>query len=346
MINPVRSALAVVVAGLVGVPAPVSTSTAPAAIQSDLDAFMQKVVARRDENWKKLQQYILDETELVQVRGPSQLPVWGDRREYTWFIKEGYFVRSPLKANGVAISEDDRRKYEDNYLRRAKARDKSEIAKIKKAGDAPDGPPNDPNLQAERIPEEPPATLDAFLSQTRRPQFIDSAYFLKFKFEQGKYALVGRETFEGEDVLRIEYYPERLFSNDRDRQAEREKRRDPKDKPTDNRLDEKLEQMMNKISLVTIWVLPKTHQIVKYTFDNVHFDFLPAAWLVRVNDLKASMTMSQSVKEVKDLWLPKDVDWHFSAMLAIGGFDVRYHLEYHDYRQATTSGRIKGGQER
>jgi hypothetical protein len=32
-------------------------------------------------------------------------------------------------------------------------------------------------------------------------------------------------------------------------------------------------------------------------------------------------------------------------MLAIGEFDVRYHLQYHDYRQATTSGRIKGGTE-
>ena len=198
-------------------------------------------------------------------------------------------------------------------------------------------------VQAERVPEEPPASLDAFLAQTRQPQFIDSAYFLKFKFEQGKYALVGRETLDGQDLLRIEYYPARLFSNDRDREAEREKRRKPDEKPKDNRWDAKMEEMMNKISLVTIWVEPKSYQIVKYTFDNVNFDFLPAAWLVRVNDLKASMTMSQPVKDVKDLWLPRDIDWYFSAMLAIGTFDVRYHLEYHDYRQATTSGRIKGG---
>ena len=39
---------------------------------------------------------------------------------------------------------------------------------------------------------------------------------------------------------------------------------------------------MNKVSLVTLWVEPKAHQIVKYTFDNVSFDFLPGAWLVRV----------------------------------------------------------------
>ena len=189
MINPVRSALAVVVAGLVGVPAPVSTSTAPAAIQSDLDAFMQKVVARRDENWKKLQQYILDETELIQVRGPSQLPVWGDKREYTWFIKEGYFVRSPLKANGVAISEDDRRKYEDNYLRRAKARDKSEIAKIKKAGDAPTVDPTMPTSRPNASRKSHQRRSTRFSHRRGSPQFIDSAYFLKFKFEQGKYAL-------------------------------------------------------------------------------------------------------------------------------------------------------------
>ena len=34
-----------------------------AAAESDLDAFMQQVLAHRDDNWKKLQQYILDERE-------------------------------------------------------------------------------------------------------------------------------------------------------------------------------------------------------------------------------------------------------------------------------------------
>jgi hypothetical protein len=97
--------------------------------------------------------------------------------------------------------------------------------------------------------------------------------------------------------------------------------------------------MMNKVSLVTIWVEPKSHQIVKYTFDNVNFDFLPAAWLVRVSDLKASMTMSQAFK---DIWLPRDVDFYAAATLAVGSFDVRYHLDYTDYKQASTSGRIKG----
>ena len=87
-------------------------------------------------------------------------------------------------------------------------------------------------------------------------------------------------------------------------------------KPRSRRgLEAAMERMMNKVSLVTIWVEPKSHQIVKYTFDNVNFDFLPAAWLVRIDDLKASMTMSQPFK---DVWLPKDVDMFFSAMIAIG----------------------------
>ena len=43
--------------------------------QSDPDAFMQKVLASRDGNWKRLRQYILDERERIEVRGPSRQPV-------------------------------------------------------------------------------------------------------------------------------------------------------------------------------------------------------------------------------------------------------------------------------
>src|SRR5881296_3596551 len=63
--------------------------------QTDLDAFMKQVLARRDDNWKKLQQYVLDERETVQVQGPGRVPLWGERRDYTWYIRDGFFVRSP-----------------------------------------------------------------------------------------------------------------------------------------------------------------------------------------------------------------------------------------------------------
>ena len=304
----------------------------PVSSQSDLDTFMQTVLAARDENWKKLQQYILDEDERIEVRGPTNLPVWGDKREYAWYIREGYFVRSPVRANGVEVGEEDRRKYEDDFLRRVKARDKrGERGRGSGAG-AVEVP-----VEGQEAPADAPKSVDAFLTQVRQPQFVDSAYFLRFKFEQGKYALVGREKFDGLDVLRIEYYPARLFSHEQEQQEKRQAQKKP------NRgedFEATMEKLMNKVALVTLWVEPKSHQIVKYTFDNVNFDFLPAAWLLRVDDLKASMSMSQAFK---DVWLPRDVEFYFSSMLAIGSFSVKYHLDYHDYREAKTSGRIKGG---
>ncbi len=304
------------------------TASAAVHAQSDLDALMKSVLAHRDENWKKLQQYILDEQDRIDVRGPSKAPVWGERRDFTWFIRDGYFVKSPLKVNGVTVSEADRRSFEDDYLKRAKARDRR----------APPAPAENAASASAAAQGEAggPADVDALLRQRRQPGFIESAYFLRFKFEQGKYALVGHESFDGRDVLRVEYYPARLFSHETDKQQRRAQEHEPSSSGDD--MDAAIERMMNKVSLVTLWIDPKASQIVKYTFDNVNLDFLPAAWLIRVNDLRASMTMTQAFP---DVWLPRDVDMYFAAMLAIGDFDVRYHLDYHDYRQATTSGRIK-----
>src|SRR5204862_4313071 len=76
--------------------------------------------------------------------------------------------------------------------------------------------------------DEPPLNVDGLLKQTRQPQFISSAYFLRFKFEEGKYALVGRETLDGHETLRIEYYPARLFGGTDRRQNGREPSADEK----------------------------------------------------------------------------------------------------------------------
>src|SRR5262249_28050876 len=154
--------------------------------QSDLDAFMRTVLAGRDDNWRKLQQYILEEREQIELRGPSRTPVWGEQRDYTWYLRDGFFVRSPVKVNGAAVSEADRRKYEAEYLRRAQQRDQR-------------GPPPPPLTDA-------PKDTDSLIRQARQPQFVSSAYFLRFKFEEGKYALVGHETVDGRDTLRVEYY--------------------------------------------------------------------------------------------------------------------------------------------
>ena len=324
-------ALAATCALLLAARAPAQTSPEKT---SDLDAFMKQVLARRDENWKKLQQYVLDEREAFDVRGPGGAQVWGERREYSWFIRDGFFVRSPLKFNGVEIGEGDRRKFEADYLKRQQEREKRRA----QAAAAGQPPPSDTTiaitndgLVIEREDDQP-LNVDGLLKQTRQPEFISSAYMLRFRFEEGKYALVGRETFDGREVLRIEYYPANLFrGTDRRRNREGASERD-------KAYDAAYRRMMNKVALVTLWVEPKAHQIVKYTFNNVGFDFLPVQWLLHVDDLRATMTMSEPFP---DVWLPRDLELKIDLMLAIGELDLRYALEYHDYRRADVTAKVK-----
>ena len=237
--------VAVVVAGALG--QEVATAPVP---QSDLDAFMKQVVVKRDDNWKKFQQYILDEREQFELRGPGKVPLWGDRRDYTWYVRDGFFVRSPLKANGVPVSEEERRAYEDRFLQREQSREKRRVAK------------------AEPEEERTPMDAQSLIRQSREPQFISSAYFLKFKFEEGKYAFVGKETLDGREVLKVEYYPAKLFSKE---QNSREHRRNNGQKLKDDNYDAALEKMLNKVSMVTLWIEPSAHQIVKYDF---HLSFI------------------------------------------------------------------------
>src|ERR1700704_3314170 len=100
-----RSSLAQASAAVVAAVAVAVSVTGPlvAAAPSppgELDALMRQVLEKRDENWKKLQQYVLDEREQFELRGPAGATVWGERRDYTWFIRDGFFVRSPVKVNG------------------------------------------------------------------------------------------------------------------------------------------------------------------------------------------------------------------------------------------------------
>ena len=303
----------------------VSDETTPEVLaQTDLDTFIRQVLAKRDENWKKLQQYVLDEHEKVDVMGPALVPLIGERRDYRWYIRDGYFVRSPLVFDGVTVTDAERRKFEDDFLKEAKAREQRMATKPAESAQAEPASPG----------PETPTGIDALVSQTRQPQFIDTAYFLRFKFEEGKYALVGREKLDGRDVLRVEYYPARLFSDARDGEPRR-----GGGKPRDKRQDLEIERLMNKNSLVTLWIEPKDKQIVKFLFDNVQTDFMPVSWFVRLEDIKASMTMSQPFK---DVWLPREVDLVMKATLAVGMIDLHYHLDYVDYREAKTSGRIIG----
>jgi hypothetical protein len=304
--------------------------------QTDLDAFMKEVVVRRDDNWRKLQQYILDEREELMLTGPGGSKLWGQQRDFTWFVREGFFVRSPVKVDGAEVGDADRRKAEDQYLRRTQRRD----ARGRPAGPE-NAPPDSSGAGALARPDnndnndtsaEQLTNVDGLIRQTRQPQFVSSSYFLRFKFDEGRYALAGREKFEGRDVLKVEYYPTKLYDGENRRRRGNDDRN-----PRQRQQENDLRQLMNKVALVTLWIEPATHQIVKYTFDNVDFEFLPGAWLVKVDTVKASMTMSQPFPEV---WLPRDIDLQVALTIAIGQFNFRQNVSYRDYREANVASKV------
>ncbi len=88
---------------------------------------------------------------------------------------------------------------------------------------------------------------------------------------------------------------------------------------------------MNKTALVTLWVDPAEHQIVRYTFDNVWMDFLPGGWLVKIDDIRASMTMGQPFPGV---WLPREMNIHAGVTVAAGSLEAAYARRFTNYKQA------------
>ena len=293
-----------------------------AAPQSDLDAFMERVLERREIDRKALSDYILDEKEEFEILGPGRFRLHRTSREYTWIVKEDMHVRSPLRYDGVAVPDDERVRYEENWLRREKrrqerkAKGETEDAEVEVSGSGVD-------VSGKTVPTE--------------PRFVSEAYFMDFKFEPGNYYLAGREQFEGQEVVKIEYYPTRLFGGKDDEKTPRELRRD-RGQDRERQLENEIERKMNQTSLITLWVDPKIHQIVKYTFDNVWLDFLPAAWLVRIDSMRASMTMFQPFEGV---WLPRGIDISAEVTLANGTFAAAYERRFSDYRQAEVKSRIR-----
>ena len=442
----------------------------PAAGQNEIDGFMEQVLERRDENRITLEDYVLDEVETLEFLGPVGLPLQGFRREYTWYVREGYHVRSPVRFDGVAISEDERQAFEtewlsnerrrmarrggrrrwsrrstyDNVMRSverewgrrvsddvgraltsdadargdgfaavvvggesilddlggieavgfgavvARTRDVFVMVELDRVEDheavglvmrmlprfvgvlhtatdeelaalvelielavrsgldvdhvdieldamhrvltARELPAPVETLARARTADEvsvgsqaTDATGEPASEQRLQPRFVSEAYFLDFEFEPGNYYVVGREVLAGREVVKIEYYPEQLFS-DEDARVDSDDRED------------RVEAGFDKTSLVTLWVDPAEHQIVKFTFDNLGFDFLPGRWLVRLDDLVASMVMSQPFRGV---WLPDTVELTGQMTLATGTYTIRYGRTFSNYRQAQVISRIR-----
>jgi hypothetical protein len=285
---------------------------------SELDAFMEKALARREHNRLTLQRYVLDEEEEFELLGPGHTPLLRQHREFTWYVRDGLQVRSPVRFNGVGVGDRERSEYEERWAGRERERLARE--KEKRAGqDAP----------AE--PDDPPEPGPSGAAPIPTPRFVSEAYFMEFKFEPGNYYLAGRETLEGKDVLRIEYYPQRMFSDNDDESKKKKEGRDAE-------FEQRLNRQMNKTALITLWVDPAEHQIVKYTFDNVWMDFLPGKWLVRIDEIRASMTMGQPFPGV---WLPREIGVNAGVTLANGSFDAAYARKFANYKLADVKTKIR-----
>ena len=292
------------------------------AAQTDLDSLMGTVLLKRDENWKKLQQYVLEERESMEVTALDGRRIYGFKREYQWVPRDGFFIKIPLTADGVKIGDEERRRKEALWLAREQFREKRRAEA--RAGKEPEDPAR---AEVTIGPRGIDANFEAALRDTLEPGFVSAAYFLDFKFEQGQYALAGREKYLGRDVLKVEYYPTRMFTGGRGRPNRQLRER-----------NKEIGRQMNKVSLVTLWIDQADRQIVKYDFSNVDASFFPAAWLMRLEELNASMEMSQPFEGV---WLPKIVRIGFDMSFAGGNVQGRYSSEYYDYRLATVEQRIR-----
>ena len=85
---------------------------------SEIDRFMERVLDNRDAAWRRLGDFLLRETETFEIAAPLGVPLSGFRREYEWFVRDDGIVRSPLRYDGVDIDAADRRRYEEEWLRR------------------------------------------------------------------------------------------------------------------------------------------------------------------------------------------------------------------------------------
>ena len=356
---------------LIALAALVATSWIPASARpqdtkaaSDLDAFMKQVLSKRDDNWRKLQQYTLEEDEVFQITALNGRKVYGFEREYSWFPNDnGIFVRSPTKADGVKVPEEDRRKAEASWIAREEGRDKR-IKERAAQNNSQNPTPNsqEPKGQDTAVTvktdddgthvrvdsDEPLPGLNDLVKPGAEPRFVSSAYFMKFKFDEGSYAFVGREKLLGKDVYKIEYYPHQYFRDPPEKRAAKQQRRaaeaekkgekEAKQARKEDDLDDKIDRKMDKVSMITLWIEPKDHQILQYEFSNIDFDFLPGRALIQLDDLRAAMRMKEAFPNV---WLPDTINMGFAMTIALGDINARYDVKYHDYKLAEVKSKLR-----
>ena len=300
---------------------------------NELDRFMEQVLARRDENRIARRQYVFDEMERFTVTGYDGEVYSSFTLEFVWYRRDGVFVRSPVRFNGVDAGEDDWRRYEAEWLEAEAERARDAASEAPCARDDISGSPA--AVEEAAVPSPPPgggaaATADLSAAADLRPRFLSESYWLDFAFEPGNYYFAGRERLAGRDVLRIEYFPERLF---------RERGPDDGDCNRPPISVPGAQEAFNQSTLVTLWIDPDEHQIVRFTFDGIGFDFLPLRWLVRLDEFSASMTMGRPLDGA--VWLPERIEAVGVMTMASGSTTVAYSRTFSGYREAETGARLR-----
>ena len=296
---------------------------------NELDRFMEHVLGRREENRLARRQYVFDEVERFRVTGHDGEVYHAYTREYVWYRRGGVFVRSPVRRDGVTVGEADWRRYEADWL-------EAEVRRARHRSDVSENPCGrvdevEPLLRADGKQEgrEPPDPADLAAAADLAPRFVSEAYWLDSEFERGNYYFAGREQLAGREVLRVEYVPERLFDI-----------RDPDDQECGRAAIgvPGAQYEFNKGALVTFWIDPTEQQIVRFTFDNIGFEFLPLRWFIRLDALTTSMTMGRPLDGV---WLPERIDVAGVLTMASGSTRVGYSRTFSNYREARTGGRVR-----
>lgn len=265
---------------------------------NDLDRFMERVLANRDAApWRRLGDFVLRETWSFELDAPPESRLSSFRR-----VREyEWYVR-----DGTAVRSPVRVDGVgiDDATRRGYERSWLSDEERRRAGMLTDGDTRGAEsreLVDQRDPE---------------PRFVtDFFYFLEWTLEPGEYYFVGRETVAGREVVRIEFYPTGPFREE---------------------AGERINRGIVKTSMVTLWIDPEIHQIVKYAFENTGLDFLRFRWLLRADGLQAVMELAPG----RGVWMPARMTLSGRAATALGEYAVTLTQEFFDYRQAETGARL------
>ena len=180
-----------------------ATSAAPT---GELDAFMQKVLARRDFNRQTLNSTSWTRPKSSKYRSGTFAAAPEQTRVHVVRSRRDH-VRSPLRFNGVGIGEEARLRYEERWLERER---RAELRP------APRKERKDSAMSSRRkaFRSIDPAVRWSHASCPSRTSWTSSSI-------RATTTSPAARQLEGKEVLKIEYYPTRMFSDDDEEDLDR-----------------------------------------------------------------------------------------------------------------------------